>query len=117
MIQQEAGLQKTCVSYLLMQYPHVLFNHPANEGRRSFAYASWLRSLGMKKGMPDIEIFEARRGYHGLFVELKTTGGRLSANQEQMLGQLRQRGYDCAVCRSFEEFQNVINWYFGEGAK
>ncbi|GIV81815.1 MAG: hypothetical protein KatS3mg051_1169 [Anaerolineae bacterium] len=53
----------------------------------------------------------ARRGHHGLWLELKFGRNTTTAQQDWWLATLREQGYCCAVVRSLEEAQEVIDWY------
>ena len=70
-----------------------------------------LKRSGYSKGTPDILIFEPRGSYHGLFIELKTAKGRISAEQLYWLEELIHRGYAAMVCRSFDEARGEIETY------
>lgn len=56
--------------------------HIPNEGKRSAAYAARLKRMGLRPGFPDLFIPVVRGRYHGLFIEMKYGGGRLSADQK-----------------------------------
>ena len=107
----EADLQKSCADYLFIQYPHVLFDHPALEGRRSFAMMSWLKRLGTKPGMPDLMIYAQRKGFCGLAIELKVPGGKSTELQIQRLADLRNAKWYTDVIYSFDDFKRLVDDY------
>lgn len=111
----EAKLQQDCVKWLVLQYPHALFYHAPNEGKRSFAYWSWLKGLGTRAGFPDLVILEACGPHIGLAVEFKAGKGKTTDNQEHWLLEMQKRGWITEVCRSLEEFQATVRWYIAEG--
>lgn len=53
----------------------ILFTASANGGSRYMAEAVKLKRMGVKAGFPDITIPIARKGYHGLYIELKRISG------------------------------------------
>ena len=108
----EADLQKTCVVYLALCYPHSFFHHSPNEGKRTPQYWNWLKSLGTKPGFPDLMIFEPRGEFCGLSIELKVGKGKTTENQARILEQLSHRKWKVAICRTFNEFQAVVDGYF-----
>jgi len=63
---------------------------------------------GLKSGVPDIFLAVARGKFHGMFVEMKVKGGRVTENQKIWLNGLTLEGYVCAVCFSFEQAQDAI---------
>ena len=93
-----------------------LLHHIPNEGRRSIQYAMSLKRQGMKPGVPDICLPVARGKYHGLYIELKVKGGRLSPEQREWQRDLLEEGYCAAVCYGFEQAKQTIDWYM-KGAK
>lgn len=63
----EAAFQATIARHLNLS--GALWCHVPNEARRSAALGANLKRQGMKKGVPDILIFEARAGFGGLAIE------------------------------------------------
>jgi hypothetical protein len=61
------------------------------------------KAMGLKSGVPDLFLPVARQCYHGLFIEMKTSKGVLSKNQEWWLFELQKQGYRVDIARSFEE--------------
>ena len=62
-------------------------------------------------GIPDLIICMPSGGYHALFIEMKTSKGKLSENQIACHAQLEFSGYCVKVCRSFDDFMMAINTY------
>lgn len=75
----------------------MLFHIP-NGGKRSKSEAVRFRAAGVRSGVPDLFLPCSRGGYHGLWIEMKTIGGRVSREQEQWHKDLLEQGYICAVC-------------------
>ena len=74
----------------------------------------WLvrnRQMGVKAGVPDLFYPVPLKGYHGLFIEMKTRTGRTSAKQTRWIEALRALGYRVEVCHGWEEARNVLEEY------
>jgi len=85
------------------KYPELeLLHHIPNGGKRSALTATILKREGVKAGVPDLFLPVARGGYHGLYIEMKKEGGRLSKNQKRWIKELIKQGYRAAVCFGFE---------------
>ncbi len=106
----EDEIQQVVVDYCeLLQIPCV---HIPNEGKRSLAYAQKLKRMGLQKGFPDLFIPKARKGFHGLFIELKTDKtSRPSNEQKQWIFNLNTDGYSAHVCYGAEEAIEKIKEY------
>lgn len=88
--------------------------HNVNEGQRSFAAARQLIAAGLRRGVPDLFIPQARNGYHGMFIEMKSEKGTLTPDQRAWLRDLRSWGYHAGVAYSFEEAKRAIEKYMKE---
>jgi uncharacterized protein YecT (DUF1311 family) len=56
----------------------------------------------------------ARGQYHGLYLELKSAGGRLQESQRAWLDELNKQGYKAATAFGFNEARQVIEDYLNE---
>lgn len=92
-----------------------LLLHIPNEGKRSFAQTQALKNIGLRKGVPDLFLPVARGAYHGLWVEMKARGGRLSKEQGGWIESLRVQGYVAEVCYGAEDAVSVIKHYLSSG--
>lgn len=111
--QWEHSLQVGCLTWLRMQYPNVLVWATPNGAWCGIKQAMKLKAEGLAKGVPDLQIPMARKGYHGLFIEMKNgKKGRVSEEQMAMMVRLKKEGYMCAVCRSIDDFMSIVNDYF-----
>ena len=89
-----------------------LLFHIPNGGSRNKLEAVHLKQQGVKSGVPDLMLPVARRGYHGLFIEMKRTkGARVSDEQKDWLGRLLREGYLALVCHGFEEARTALTDY------
>lgn len=87
-----------------------------NGGQRHIAVAAKLKAEGVKAGVPDIFLPAPRGAAHGLFIELKAKGGRVSDAQRAMLAALARQGYACLVCYGWEEAWREIQAYLARPA-
>jgi hypothetical protein len=73
---------------------------------------------GLRAGAPDLLLPVPRRGYHGLFMELKVGRNRLTAQQSAWLSNLKFLGY-CAVVVYDDpaEAMRVLQWYLEDSGK
>jgi hypothetical protein len=73
------------------------------------------RTMGFRKGMPDIYFLRPLGRWHGLFIELKSRKqtSKASKVQQRMLGLLYENGYQTSICHGYEEAIRVINDYEG----
>lgn len=88
----------------------LLFAIP-NGGARSKRTAALLKREGVKRGVPDLFLPVPSGGRHGLFIEMKKKGGRLTTQQKQWLGELNELGYSAVVCYSADEAIETIQEY------
>jgi hypothetical protein len=82
----------------------------------SAAAGARMRAEGVKRGVPDLCLPIAKRGYHSLFIEMKRADGRLrdvSEDQKQWLNQLALAKNCCAVCFGWRSAAEMLKWYVG----
>lgn len=98
--------------YMEHKYPELrlMFAVP-NGGHRHILVARRLKLEGVRRGVPDIFLPCARQGYHGLFLEIKRPGGRVSAAQKETLAMLRAAGYKTTVAYGVDEAIAIIEQY------
>ena len=68
-----------------------LLHHIPNEGIRTNGPV--LKAAGMKAGVPDLSLPVPRRGFHGLYIEMKFGKGKTTKAQEEFMALLREQGY------------------------
>lgn len=100
----------------------VLWCHVPNElgQNRNYRRAAWLKSMGVKSGVPDILIFDPPPGvenYVGTAIELKRASKYTKATEKQKswLEALRARGWAVAVCRGAGEAIDFLQDKLGYG--
>ena len=109
---EEHNIQVACVRWFRLQYRNRLIFAIPNGGARSIVTGAMLKAEGATKGVPDLLIPEPHGEFHGFFVEMKTAKGTIKAEQKEMMRMLEERGYRCAVCRSFDDFRSIVAGYF-----
>ena len=70
----------------------------AGPGR--FATVNWMKSQGMRNGVPDLCLPVPRGGFSSLYIEMKTEAGVMSDAQDKYIAVLRHYGNRVEVCRS-----------------
>jgi len=116
----ETDFQKTVARTLNLM--GVLWTHPANErkttvkrGKNGKLYSpegSKLKQMGVKKGVPDILIFDKIKEFSGFAIELKAGSNKASEHQLEWLSELEKRGWKTLVTNSLDEVLHCINEYF-----
>lgn len=98
--------------YNLGKHPELklLFAIP-NGGSRHPAEAVNLKKEGVKAGVLDLFLPVARKGYHGLFIEMKIKPNKPSKEQEQFVIDVVEQGYQAHICYSAEDAIKVLKNY------
>ena len=109
--QEQAALMQMCRLHE-KKYPGLELIHAIpNGGQRHIAVAAKLKAEGVKAGIPDIFLPVPRGNAHGLYVELKAKGGKVSDAQRDMLAALSKQGYACLVAYGWEQAWKEIEAY------
>jgi hypothetical protein len=83
-------------------------------GRRYSAQANKLKDEGLLPGVSDLFLPVPRRGYHGIYIEMKRNkGGELSDDQEWFLREVHAQGYAGIVCCGADEAIGALQVYLG----
>ena len=94
------------------KYPELKWMfHIPNGGLRSKTEAKRFKGAGVKAGVPDVFLPVAAELYHGLFIEMKSSKGRTSKEQEHWLSELEKEGYKTSVCHGWIEAAKEIIQY------
>lgn len=113
---EEHKIQVAMVEWFRLQYPsmrHNLFAVP-NGGRRDAATGAKLKEEGVLAGVADLILLKSNRQYGALLIETKTKKGTQSDSQKEWESKIVKDGYKYVVCRSLEEFIEVVNSYLAE---
>ena len=95
------------------KYPclHRMYAIP-NGGSRHILEAVNLKKAGVKKGVPDIFLPTAQKGFHGLFIEMKRQKGSVeSKEQKDYKEYLLAEGYQVKTCMSWFVARREIEEY------
>jgi hypothetical protein len=92
----------------------LLFAIP-NEGPSSERQGGQLKVAGLRSGLPDVMLPVARRGKHGLWIEMNVHPNRTTAAQDQWIRNLTAQGYMVYVAYSWWEAKQCILDYLGAG--
>jgi hypothetical protein len=82
----------------------IMYNHTPNEGKRSPITGQVLKAQGMRKGFPDIQIFDKpplAPEVRGVLIEMKrqkSAKPHVTPEQVDMIQKLQERGYLATVC-------------------
>lgn len=109
----ESHLQSAVVQYIKLQYPFI--RYCATMGGQYQPYKSQrmkMKHTGFVKGIPDLIIYEARGGYFGFFIEIKTLKGYPTKEQKQWIEDLNKRGYLACCLKGLDSIISAIDVYF-----
>ncbi|WP_151746335.1 VRR-NUC domain-containing protein [Acinetobacter soli] len=85
--------------------------HIPNGGSRNIIEATKLKKMGVKAGVPDLQLIVTNGEVHGLWIELKAQKGKLQPSQQIMIQRLEAQGYMCKVCFGADEAISEIKKY------
>lgn len=108
---REHSMQVKVVQYVRTFFPEVLILAIPNGAGTTARNRLMLYAEGLLAGVPDLFIPEARKGFHGLWIEMKTDDGLESAAQKKIRLNLQNNGYLCYVARSEQTAINIIEAY------
>lgn len=113
MTNEEHNIQVACVRWFAYQYPELqglLFAVP-NGGRRDAVTGAKLKAEGVIAGVSDLILLVPSCNHGAMMIEMKTGKGRQSEEQKRWQTIVERMNYKYVVCRSFDEFQKIINEY------
>ncbi len=105
--------QVATVTWFRYQYPKFakcLWAIP-NGSQRHIVAAVKLKAEGVMAGVSDCFLMIPKAGWHGLFIEMKVKGGKLSDSQKEFMGLATLMGYQAVVCYGFDEAKDAITEY------
>ena len=111
----EAKMQEAIVKYIKLQYPGVKYCASLGGIRAGKKQGAKARKTGYVKGFPDLQITEARKGFFGLFLELKKDKkGYPTPEQKEWIQALNDRGYNAQVTKGLDATIKALDDYLGE---
>lgn len=114
----EDGLQTAVMAWAALnakRWPQLrMLFHVANGGQRSKREGAKFKAMGVRPGVPDLFLPVARKGCHGLFIELKIGKNAASAKQEAWHEWLKAESYFVEVVWTYDRAIELLEWYLGE---
>jgi len=84
-----------------------------NGGDRNIRVARKLKAEGVLAGVADLCLPAARRGYHGLYLEMKSEEGVANEEQKEFLRGVSGEGYCAVIAQGVDEARETFEWYIG----
>ena len=84
-----------------------------NGGDRNLRVARKLKAEGVLAGVADLCLPAARRGYHGLYLEMKSEEGVTTKEQKEFLCGVSAEGYCAVIAQGVDEARATLEWYIG----
>lgn len=105
----EHKIQAAIINYLDFALPGTVRAVGVSNNPRSKVSGGLEKARGMRKGFPDILLigFDMGEPFAGL-IEVKTEGGRLSAEQREWRDWCVETGLFHAVCRSVDDAKDTL---------
>lgn len=88
-----------------------------NGGQRNIIVAKKLKAEGVRKGVFDLMLPVQRRGFAGLFIEMKKLKGRPTESQLDWYNFLNDQGYCATICYGFDDAVKEIENYLSLSIK
>ncbi len=104
---------------MVRTHPQLRWLHAIPNGMRATPEVGrWMVAEGMTRGIPDLclPVPKKHQGfvtYCGLYIEVKTSSGKVTPEQGECHEFLRANGYRVDVCRSVDTTVSVILGYLG----
>lgn len=122
-IKSESSEQATLVARVRNFHPDLVFMSIPNGGKRDPRVAAQMKREGVLAGAPDLFLAEPRlelnltgtkHDWHGLFIEMKRIGGKTSEKQNDVIFQLKQKGYKVIVAEGADEaYGELLRYVYG----
>lgn len=113
---QQAVIKWSQQSAVRERYPELaLLHHIKNETKEGPAQVAVDKTMGVKKGVPDLHLPVARGGYHSLYIEMKNETGHTTKAQNWWLERLSLEGNYTIVCHGWKAAVAALTWYLELG--
>lgn len=109
----ESHIQRTCVRWFRLQYPHLarLLFHPKNEGHGSRIAGAIAKAEGVVAGVPDLILAVPNKQHHMLCLEMKAPKGRQSESQKLWQQTAEAAGARYVIVKDVICFIDTVNEY------
>ena len=84
-----------------------------NGGDRNLRVARKLKAEGVLAGVADLCLPAAQRGFHGLYLEMKSEEGVATIEQKEFLRGVSAEGYCAVIAQGVDEAKATLEWYLG----
>ena len=108
--------QRELVKWFRQTYPKTLIFAIPNGGARDARVGAMLKREGVKRGVSDLFLPYAARGYHGYYLEMKRPGALKDVKPDQVLF-LMWCDYARYLAQVFDSAESAIEslkWYLGD---
>lgn len=110
----ESSEQTVFVARVRNFHPDLVLMSIPNGGKRDPRVAAQMKREGVLAGAPDIFLAEPRLAWHGLFIEMKKIGGKTNDTQNQVIANLKAKGYQVLVCEGADEaYGEFLRYVYG----
>ena len=109
-IKEEEQIQRSFVYWFRKTYPRIPLGM-APITKLSPQQGARMKAMGYSRGWPDVFIPRPNKGWGGLFIEFKSSKGKISVHQKDMLKGLFDLGYQTCVCRSEIDAISAVRIY------
>lgn len=110
---QQRGVEWARYKMKRFGYPPEMLYAVPNGVNVSEQHRGRLVREGMMAGWPDLNLDIPSNGYHGLRIEVKRPGGRLSDKQRYMARLIGRQGYMWTTVYSDQEIVDAVSQYLG----
>lgn len=89
--------------------------HIPNENDRADSNAiqgAIRKAMGVVAGVSDLILLVPTKKYHALCIEMKDKDGKQREEQKTWQSLVEAQGYRYEICRSLEQFKEIIKDYF-----
>ena len=113
MLREEEQFQVALVGWFRVQYPEFsdLLYIIANGENVGPTRMKRLKQMGLVPGMPDLMLAVTTVHHPGLYIEMKSTKGRLRESQKSIHMQLEGQRYKVVVSHGWDDAKKVIQEY------
>ena len=91
--------------------------HVPNEGQRNIVTGARLKKKGLKRGVPDVLIFNPNPHGVGLAIELKAGKKKPTPEQSEWIAELYKLGWSTAICNTVDAAIDMIALHYPEKIK
>ena len=109
-IKEEEQIQKGFVYWFRKTYSQIPIGMSPIT-KMSVQQGARMKAAGYTRGWPDIFIPIPHKSWCGLFIEFKSSKGKISVHQKDMLKGLFDLGYQTCVCRSEIDAISAVRIY------